>query len=206
MESTHSRNIGLCKFVNDCLYDVKNPAQLKDDRIRNTVTGFPCVMYINDTLQGIYNFNLDRYSTYSYGYTSEYDPLVYEVSANSDTTAGAFYKWSPTSGKSELDYYKSDFEIVYPPTRAVTDDCAELIRLVEWVYDSSDDEFTDNIERYFNLQYLLRYFLGVYVFGAVDSLGKNMKLATWDGLIWYPQFYDMDTTIGLDKVYCPTLW
>ncbi len=28
---------------------------------------------------------------------------------------------------------------------------------------------------------------------------KNMKLATWDGLIWYPQVYDADTTIGLDN-------
>ena len=32
------------------------------------------------------------------------------------------------------------------------------------------------------------------------SLGKNMKLATWDGLVWYPQVYDADTTIGLDKL------
>lgn len=26
-----------------------------------------------------------------------------------------------------------------------------------------------------------------------------MKLATWDGLVWYPQVYDADTTIGLDN-------
>ena len=40
-------------------------------------------MYINDELQGVYNFNLDRYSTLPYGYD---DPsgnvFVYEVSAN----------------------------------------------------------------------------------------------------------------------------
>ena len=45
-------------------------------------------MYINDELQGVYNFNLDRYSTKSYGYTDEENCIVYEVSANSDTTAG----------------------------------------------------------------------------------------------------------------------
>ena len=199
MESTHSRNAGLAKFVNECLYDEKNPAQLKNPDVRNSVNGFPTLLYINDELQGIYNFNLDRYSTSSFGYDSD-TTLVYEVSANSDTTAGAFYKWSESSGKSKLDYYKSDFECLYPPTRAAgNDNMEELIRLVEWVNDSSDEDFKDNMHRYFNLQYLLRYFLYVYVVGAVDSLGKNMKLATWDGLVWYPQVYDADTTIGLDN-------
>ena len=200
MESTHSRNAGLAKFVNECLYDEKNPAQQKNPNVRNSINGFPCLMYINDELQGVYNFNLDRYSTKSYGYVDDGKCLVYEVSANSDTTAGAFYKWTEASGKNKLDYYKSDFECLFPPTRAAgNDDMAELIRLVEWVNDSSDEDFKDNMPRYFNLQYLLRYFLYVYVVGAVDSLGKNMKLATWDGQIWYPQVYDADTTIGLDN-------
>lgn len=200
MESTHCRNVGIAKFVNECLYDTKNPMQLKDPKVRNSINGFPCIMYINDELQGVYNFNLDRYSTKSYGYTDPDKCLVYEVSANSDTTAGAFYKWTEASGKSELDYYKSDFICLYPPTRAAgNDNMSELIRLVQWVNDSSDEDFKDNFSNYFDLEYVLRYYLYVLVFGAVDSLGKNMKLATWDGLKWYPQVYDADTTIGLDN-------
>lgn len=171
MESSHARNVGIAKFVNDCLYDTKNPKQLKDERVRNAITGFPCLMYINDELQGVYNFNLDRYSTLPYGYD---DPngsiLVYEVSANSDTTAGAFYKWTEASGKNKLDYYKSDFECLYPPTRAAgNDNMDELIRLIEWVNDSSDEDFKDNFERYFNKEYVLRYYLFVLIFGAVDK-------------------------------------
>ena len=200
MESTHSRNVGIAKFVNTCLYDTKNPMQLKDAKIRNTINGFPCLMYINDELQGVYNFNLDRYSTKSFGYTDPEKCLVYEVSANSDTTAGAFYKWTESSGKDEISYYKSDFECLYPPTRAAgNDNMSELIRLIKWVNDSSDEDFKDNFENYFDKEYVLRYYLFVLVFGAIDSLGKNMKLTSWDGLKWYPQVYDADTTIGLDN-------
>lgn len=200
MESTHSRNTGLAKFVNECLYDSKNPAQLKNPNVRNTINGFPTLLYINDELQGVYNFNLDRYSTNSYGYHDDGNCLVYEVSANSDTTAGAFHKWTQETGKDKLDYYKSDFECLFPPTRASgNDNMEELIRVIEWVNDASDEDFKDNIHNYFNKEYLLRYYLYVLVVGAVDSLGKNMKLATWDGRIWYPQVYDADTTIGLDN-------
>ena len=199
MESSHARNNGIAKFVNDCLYDSKNPMQLKDAKVRNSIMGFPCLMYINDELQGVYNFNLDRYSTKSFGYTSD-NIIVYEVSANSDTTAGAFYQWTPASGKLEDDYYRSDFECLYPPSRAAgNDNLSELKRLIKWVDTASDEDFRDNIHQYFNLEYLLRYYLYVYVFGAVDSLGKNMKLMTADGLVWYPQVYDADTVCGLDN-------
>ena len=201
MESTHSRNVGIAKFVNSCLYDSKNPKQLEDPNIRNSINGFPCIMYINDELQGIYNFNLDRYSTKSFGYTDPNKVLVYEISANSDTTAGAFHSWTEASGKSEDAYYKSDFECLYPPTRAAgNDNLSELKRLIEWVDKSSDEDFKDNISRYFNLEYLLRYYLNVLVFGLVDSLGKNAKLTSFDsGLTWYFQFYDADTSCGLNN-------
>lgn len=201
MESTHARNVGIAKFVNDCLYDTKNPLQLQNPNIRNTINGFPALLYINDELQGVYNFNLDRYSTKSFGYTDPDKVLVYEISANSDTTAGAFYSWSANSGKDEWSYYRSDFECVYPPTRAAgNDSLSELKRLIEWVDKSSDEDFKDNIGKYFNLEYLLRYYLTVLVFGLVDSLGKNAKIASFDGgLTWYFQFYDADTSCGLNN-------
>ena len=201
MESTHAHNVGLAKFANDCLYSTKNPAQMKNDKIRNAVNGFPILLYINDKLKGVYNFNLDRHSTNSYGYNKTDFPncLCYEVSANSDTTAGAFHKWTSGSGKTELEYIASDFEVVYPPERVTNDNFVELKRLIDWVSDADDELFRQQIAEHFNLEYLLRYYLFVMVFGLVDSLGKNMKLTTWDGRIWYPQLYDADTALGLDN-------
>ena len=35
--------------------------------------------------------------------------------------------------------------------------------------------------------------------GGVDSLGKNLKINTFDGKVWYPTFYDMDTMLGIDN-------
>ena len=194
MESSHANNTGMAKFINDCLYYELNPAQKLNSNVRNTINGFPIQLYINDELIGIFNFNLDKGCTDSFGIDNKTFPncLSYEVTANSDITAGAFNKWTSNSELTEQEYYARDFEIRYPDEREENDDHAELIRLVNWVSDATDEEFKNNLEQYFNKEYLFKYFLNVMVFGQVDNLGKNMMLTTWDGNIWYPQFYDLD--------------
>ena len=92
---------------------------------------------------------------------------------------------------SEQQWFQNDFRCRYPATRAAGDDnFAELKRLVDWVSDADDDLFKEQLDQYFNREYLFRYYLNALMFGMVDSLGKNMMLTTWDGMIWYPQFYD----------------
>lgn len=322
MESSHARNVGITRLINEYFYDSKNPAQLKNPKVTNSIQGFPMLLYMNDEFLGVYNFNVDRYSAKSFGYTDEDTTLVYEISANSDTTAGAFFKYEKESyhnnlkyyaksinannsfntagiaseyipvnagdsitfnpgwntsnielltyydtdnqrrgqiakgktftipteikyvrlnmwdtlssipstvningvdytlvkcplasdidtifnGKSgtalsELDYYRQDFMCLYPPTRvAGNDNYAEVIKLVEWVDNASEEEFVGNLEQHFNKEYLIKYYIFANLFGAVDSLGKNMKLASWDGgNVWYLQMYDCDTTCGLDN-------
>ena len=74
-----------------------------------------------------------------------------------------------------------------------------LKRLIDWVDKSTDDEFVRDFENYFNKDYTLRYYLLVITLGMVDNLGKNMMLDSWDGLIWYPRFYDCDTICSYDN-------
>ena len=202
MESSHMNNTGIATFANDCVFTTPNPAQAKNPQVRNSIDGFPCLLYINDELEGVYTFNLDRYSTNSLGYDTTQFPkcLSYEISANSDSTAGAFVPWTTATGKTEIDYLSADFRCRYPDSRANgDDDFAELKRLVDWVGNSTDDMFREQIEQYFNLEYLIRYYLTVQLFGLIDNLGKNTMLTTFDGNIWYMQLYDCDSCTGLDN-------
>ena len=201
MESSHANNVGIAKFVNDCIYDTKTPPQQANSKLRTTVTGFPVLLYINDEFYCAGNLNLDRFSVNSLGLNSDFpNALSYEVSANTDTTAGAFFPWSSDSGKTELEYLKSDFECRYPENRVQGDDTfAEIKRLIDWVGYATDDMFKEQISQYLNLEYCIRYYLTVLMFGMVDNLGKNMMLNTWDGRIWYPTFYDCDTSTSLDN-------
>ena len=205
VESSHANNTGMAKFINDCVYDTKTPMQLADSDCRTTINGFPIEVYMNGEYLGVYNFNHDRYSYRSYGYDYNKYPnmLVYEINSNSNTSAGAFYRYGDnaesSANVSELEYYKRDFNLIYGNRTADSDTYSEIKTLVEWVSVAEQDLFREMISEHFNKEYLFRYFLTVLMIGAVDSLGKNMKIMTIDGQVWYPTFYDLDTVLGIDN-------
>lgn len=207
MESSHANNTGLAKIVGKYLYDTPIPPQEDDERIRTTVSGFPIKLYINDEVMGVFNFNLDKKDNDSFGLNKKkYEECVsYEVAANSNITAGAFNKWTSASGVSERDYYLADFELRYPSINeeeGIGEDykmLTSLKRVVDWVSDASDEKFKTELEQYFNKEYLIKYYIHTMLFGMVDNFGKNMMLTTWDGNIWFPTFYDLDSCLGLDN-------
>lgn len=205
VESSHANNTGCAKFVNDCLYDTKTPMQLDNENCRTAINGFPIEVFMNGEYLGVYNFNHDRYSYQSYGYDYRKYPnlLVYEINSNSNTSAGAFYRYGDnaesSAGITELEYYKRDFNLIYGNRTADSDTYSEIKTLVEWVSVAEQDLFRETISEHFNTEYLFRYFLMVLLIGAVDSLGKNLKMMTIDGKVWYPTFYDMDTVLGIDN-------
>lgn len=117
---------------------------------------------------------------------------------------------TPTLRKeTELQYIKDSFELRFPDEDDVGadygfldmngDSTKGLKRLIDFVDKSSDADFITHFEEYFNKQYTFRYFLLVMALGMVDNLGKNMMLDTWDGQIFYPRFYDMDTICSFNN-------
>ena len=57
-------------------------------------------------------------------------------------------------------------------------------------------KFKAEVDRYFNKNFLLCWWLFTDFFADVDQKVKNLILATWNALVWYFIFYDGDTGIG----------
>ena len=209
-------------------YDVQNNIPMSAHR--ETINGFPCrLILVNDGNtplnagqyeptpgntkdMGIFNFNNDKDNTDTLGFNSDIFPYCasYEVTANSDTSAGAFISYKGDGTKEdEESYYLESFELRYPDADDVGDawgiydvdgdGSMGLKRVVDWVDNCTDEEFVRDFEQYFHKQYTLRYYLLVIVLGMVDNLGKNMMLDTFDHKIWMPRFYDMDTICSYDN-------
>lgn len=219
MESSHSYNTGLAKLINN-VYTGKTPPQVNNSAVRTTIDGFPIAMWYhataNDPLvyMGVFNFNNDKSSNNTWGMTTGCESWEF---AN-NTSDHCLFKSASSSGMA------NDFEARYPKDST---DFTNLLTLLEWVvscdatqatgdalpesvtidgvtYDTDNAayrkaKFKDELEYHFNKEYLLTYYIISEVFGMVDSRAKNLFLNTYDGTIWYPVFYDMDTSFGLNN-------
>ena len=211
MESSHCNNVGTANFVHNSLFkENPYPCQVKNPKTRMSVDGFPIKLYINGEDCGLYTFNMDRYAHNNYGLLGETNAVSYEVSVNSEGGAGAFADTSWESIRNEFEYryhYAGGEDVV---TERLSENVRVLKKgyhqyledLVKWVNEVPEAQFESEIHEHFSLPHLIDYYLGVYVLGLVDSLGKNMVLTTWgpnsEGhVIWYPSFYDADTMFGL---------
>ena len=207
------------------LQNGKNP-----DDYRECIYGFPCrLILVNDGSSplnegqqeptpgntkdmGVFNFNLDKDCENSLGFTIPDFPnaVSMEVTANSDTSAGAFMS-KDLPDTEQLAYLQESFELRYGnedvdgwgflgmEVDGVWSTEHSLKALVDWVDNSTDEEFVSEFEEHFHKDYTLRYYLLVIILGMVDNLGKNMMLDSYDGKKWMPRFYDCDTICSYDN-------
>lgn len=200
MESSHSHNTGNAKLINK--FAPKFPTQENNPNIRNTINGFPILMFHRETedaelvYQGIYNFNNDKGNYKTLGLDTD-TKKAESWEFKNNTSARCLFKSSDfTSG------VENDLEARYPKNNKNYD---SLVRLWSWVCSTADgseqslDKFKTEFEDYFNLDACLFYYVMMDIMLATDSRAKNMFLDTVDGEIWYPRWYDIDTTYGLDN-------
>lgn len=194
MESSHANNVGTANFIHKYM-NLNPPAEAANPgQNRSTIDGFPVLVQMFDEDKdeqyrdiGVYMFNLDRYASNNLGFTmAQGTCLSYEGAKNSNTGAVAFNDYTD-------EVISSEWELRYPENTELSTH-PNLSALIKWVKESADQDFGDDekFEMHLSLQHCIDYYLMIYVFGMIDSLGKNLKINTWNGIKWYPAFYDLD--------------
>lgn len=216
MDSSHANNVGLCKFGHELFKENPYPQQQINPATRSCADGMPIRLIVNGKDCGVYTWNVDRYAHNNYGLvTYNEDGTVnrhnmavsYEVAVNSTNGAGAFNDSSWDSIKTEFKHrynYRGDDVTMKEGNDTVLAPGMheELVELVKWVQNSTDDEFRAELDDHFSIPHLIDYFLCVYAFGMIDNLGKNMVITSYTPnehghRIWYPSLYDCDSVLGL---------
>jgi len=189
-DKTHSRNIVTAKLA----AKMQNMFGLFTDTPNNgLIDGFPIEIYLNNEFLGLYTWNIPKDSwmwnldednpnhiAMEAGYCTDSTYFKEEISTldNLATDTSANSGWEIQTG---------------PETQATID---KFDRLISFVKDSTDEEFKNNFESYFNKDAMLNYLSIMYMAQATDNVAKNLILVTYDGNIWYPTLYDLDTTYG----------
>ena len=192
IDSTHARNIVTAKLSRE-LYNEKLPIDCQ-----GTIDGFPIWVYINGTLQGLYTWNIPKDGEQMYG-MSENNPNHLMYVANRNSNGSTTQDWASQFRTLATDINEdtaNGWEEEFPQT-CTSENMAKLNRLISFVKDSSDEEFKRDFNQYMDLDYAISYWIYAYVGCMADNLGNNMVIITYNGLKWYPVFYDVDSTWGI---------
>lgn len=212
-------NVVLSMLYNElCPY--KTPAQEEDPKIRQTIEGFPCVIFWDygngPVFIGKYNFNNDKGTQEVFGFKPGDES--WEIRQNGTDRVG----WHSADFSGED--WKNDFEARYPEDNV---DTTRLQALAEWLMSTDTDQATgEEIEpvTYGGVEYttdtaeyrlakfsaelsdhfiedaIIFYYLFTEIALSIDQREKNAfptYLADKDR--WIVLFYDADSSCGTDN-------
>ena len=211
-------NVVLAMLYDDlCPY--KTPAQQEDPRIRQTIEGFPMVMFWDDgseiSFLGKYNFNNDKGTEEVFGFRPGDES--WEILENGSALVG----WHSADFSGDWEKY---FEGRYPDKNT---DITKLQQLSQWLVSTDVDQATGNaiapvtyegveytadtaeyrlakfsaeLSDHFVEEAIIFYYLFTEVFLCVDQREKNAFPTYLKDLDrWIVLFYDADSSCGTDN-------
>ena len=177
-DKTHSRNIVTAHIA----------AQVQDkyNLFQNTpnnglIDGFPVEVYLNNEFHGLYSLNIPK-EDWLYG--------MDDNNPNHIIMVGEKYSQATAFREISLDGWNNQLDDNSPTVQQ------KMLRLINFVVNSTDQEFKENIEDYLDLDATLNYYVLCHTLNIADNTAKNLIFVTYDGKIWYPTLYDLDTTFG----------
>lgn len=189
MDISHARNVVSAKLWADVVKTRSDynslPEELRTSPNQGAVDGFPVKVYCNGIYWGRYTWNIPKD-----GWMCNMDDSLetHCILGSEDYVSGCF---RANAVIDESDWADELHEEV--PDSIVT----SFNNAINFVMNSTDDEFVANIENYFNLSSLIDYYCFSYAACHLDGLGKNQLFFTYDGIHWIASAYDLDSTWGL---------
>lgn len=212
MDSSSATSTGIGHMF-AALYKEKTPPMMDKRSSLYTVDSFPILMYHNDKFAGIYTWMLPpKANPLGLDYNK---PLNYNFGCeeNAGNGIGAF-NLKDSIGADKIPT-KEDILNGWSCYRDTDGNAfSHFAALLKWVNDcywSGTNNYTkfpafrEKAAKKFNLPFLIDYYIYCYVFGLVDSLGKNLQLYSFGTMndegepIWYTTFFDFDTGLGCDN-------
>ena len=168
---------------------------------RSATRGHVVEVYLNNQYEGIYSFiePVDRKQMKLKKYDTK-DGLIRGCLWKS-TNFGASMMWdAPDTYDNSLPAWEY-FEAKYPEpgSDAPETEYGPLFRAIHFVMESSDEEFVEKVDQYFDLPVLEDFFIYMNVMNALDNRGKNMIWAVYNQQIderLTLAMWDLDCTVG----------
>ena len=150
--------------------------------------GFPVAVYLNDEFLGLYIFSLHKDDDL-FGMEDEIKDGI-AITNNGGTSEALFLQ--------TVDWNNSaDWEIEYHGTDDNKWIQEKLNKFIDFVINSSDEEFKTQLSQYADVDSLIDYMISVYSLGLTTSFSKDLILFTYDDEVWTASLFDAENAFGL---------
>lgn len=189
IDLSHARNVVSARLWGDIVKSRDNynslPELLCASPNHGAIDGFPIKVYANGIYQGRYTWNIPK-DAWMTNMDDSLDSHCILCGENYD--GGCFRSLPLIDGTDWSD--------------EVHDVCPDSIKakwndVVDFVMNSTDDEFKANLGNYFDIHSLIDYHIFGIAMCGLDSYGKNQIYMTYDSDKWIASMYDLDSTWGL---------
>lgn len=200
IDHTHARNVVTANLWSEIVasrsdYD-SLPIELRNSPRNGAIDGFPIKLYLNGKYEGIYTWNIGK-DDFMFG-MNEDNPNHAVVCAEKNNNGNA----STTDrnilacefrANANIDGNDWDLEV---PDVLNSNIKTSFNNLINCVKDTDDTTFKATIWKYLDITSAIDYYILMYFSCAVDNLGKNLIMVTYDGVKWYCSAYDLDNIWG----------
>ena len=195
VDTTHTRNLAGARIAYDMVESRPSSefkTNLQTSPRNGAVDGFPCKLYINGEFWGLYTWNIPK-DTWMFNMSND-NPNHMVLCAEKNNNGDMSVAYSTQFRKSWDGIDGNEWSV---EAGTLTDSLKNSFNnAINFVMTASDEEFKANISNHFDLYSLLDYYLFSYLTCHYDGLGKNMLMATYDGVHWGACLYDMDSIFG----------
>lgn len=189
IDISHARNVVSARIWSDIVKTRSNynelPELLTTAPNQGAIDGFAIKVYNNGTYQGRYTWNIPK-DKWMFNMDDELDTHCVLCGENYDS--GCFRAEAKIDGSD----WSDEIHDTVPATIKT-----RWNEVIDFVMNSSDEEFKANLQNYFDVPSLIDYHLYGMAMCGSDSYGKNQIYMTYDGNKWIASMYDLDTTWGM---------
>lgn len=179
IDKTHSRNIVTANIIASIQ---KKYNLFMNSPNNNQIDGFPVEVYSNNEFLGLYTWNIPKDNWTFNMDNNNPNHIVMEANSSNESTN---FKEEATQENWEIEVGQKNEETL-----------KKFNRVLNFIKDSSNQEFKEDFNKYLNLDATLNYYCILQYIKSHDNVNKNLLMITYDGKIWAPILYDLDTTWG----------
>lgn len=189
IDITHARNVVSAQLWGDVVKSRTDytalPELLRTSPNQGAVDGFPVRVFAEGVYQGRYTMNIPKGA-----WMANMDDTLdtHCILCGENYVSGCFRASADINGTDWSD--------------ELHDTVPEAIKtrwnqVIDFVMNSSDEEFATGLSDYFYVDSLIDYHLFGLLSCGLDAYGKNQLYMTYDGQKWLATMYDLDSTWGL---------